>query len=92
MHAFAPPAPNPFGVRAVLNCSTPAVRRASLRVYDLQDQLVRTLIDEPSLTAGAHHATWNGHDAEGARMSPGTHLVRVATCDAVVTRRPLMAK
>jgi len=50
--------------------------RVSLRVYDVQGRMVRTLVDrnEP---AGPHTVVWDGTDDSGRRVSSGTYFARI---------------
>lgn len=89
---LAAPSPNPFTGRTVMRYSTPAVGRAVLSVYDLQGRLVRTLVDEASLPAGAHDAAWDGRDAAGAALLPGLYLARLEAAGPALTRKLLLAR
>ena len=50
--------------------------RVTLRVYDVQGRMVRTLVDRNE-AAGPHTVVWNGTDESGRRVSSGTYFARI---------------
>ncbi|MDE2706533.1 MAG: hypothetical protein OXI35_15795, partial [Gemmatimonadota bacterium] len=46
-----------------------------LAIYNIQGQLVRTLVDAP-LHAGAHQMQWDGQDERGHSAATGPYFVR----------------
>ena len=64
---------------------------AQLGIYDIQGRLLRVLIDQ-FVTAGTHHAEWDGHDAEGIRMSSGIYFSKLITKDSVQTSKMVLVK
>jgi len=72
-----PVTPNPFNPTTTLAFDLPATEAVSLRVYDLQGRLVRTLIGGEVLPQGRNEATWDGRDDAGRRVSSGTYFWRV---------------
>ena len=75
------------GARAVLQYTLPANGRVSLRVYDLQGRVVRTLVDQDA-AAGTFRATWDGTSDRGAASGPGVFFARlVADGRSVDTRK-----
>jgi len=65
--------PNPFNPETVINFAIREAGKVSLKIYDLQGQLVRTLADEEK-PAGFYSVTWNGTNDQGVRVSSGTYL------------------
>jgi hypothetical protein len=76
---FALGGPNPANPHAKLVYVLPRNAdgtRVSLRVYDIQGRLVRTLVDRNE-QAGPHTAVWNGTDQSGRHVSSGTYFARI---------------
>jgi hypothetical protein len=68
--------PNPFKGTTEIAFSVPAACQVSLRVYDVNGRLVRSLV-EGSLEAGTHRVMWNGHAGDGTKTAPGVYLAVV---------------
>jgi flagellar hook assembly protein FlgD len=49
---------------------------ASLRIYNAQGRLVRTLLSS-FLAAGPHSVSWNGLDDRGRPSSSGVYFIRL---------------
>jgi len=83
--------PNPTNGAMTFNYQLAAGTKASLKIYNLAGQLVRTLV-HGTVPAGAHQAVWDGKADGGKRVSAGVYLVRfeagtyTATKKAVVVR------
>lgn len=59
----------------------------TVKLYDTEDQLVRTLVDSESQTAGDHEEEWNGKDDEGTIVDDGPYryvITAVKDGDTVV--------
>jgi flagellar hook assembly protein FlgD len=56
----------------------PTQSQTSLRIYNAEGVLVRTLT-AAVLPAGFHSALWNGTDDRGQRVQPGTYFCRFQT-------------
>jgi PKD repeat protein len=69
-------APNPLNPSAVLTYTTSRVGFVRIDLFDIQGRLVRTLVDEPALAAGAHEATIDGRGARGEKLPSGVYFVR----------------
>jgi hypothetical protein len=73
-----PCAPNPFSASTVIRYHLAQAGRASLRVYNVAGQAVRTLVGGPQ-SPGAHSARWDGRDDRGRAMPGGVYFARLAT-------------
>ncbi len=80
--ALAPAGPNPFGARSALRYTLPAAAPVSLRLYDTQGRLVRTLLDGAPATAGSHVVP-----LELAGEPSGVYFARLDAGGTSVTRR-----
>lgn len=71
--------PNPFNplvrIKFVLPAA-PAGKPASLRVYNVQGRLLRTLAAGP-LKAGRHEAVWDGKTDDGTEVGSGVYFCRL---------------
>jgi hypothetical protein len=83
--------PNPFNPKTTLSFTVSMSGHAQLGIYDIQGRLLRVLIDQ-FVTAGTHHAEWDGHDAEGIRMSSGIYFSKLITKDSVQTSKMVLVK
>ncbi len=64
------------GTGSRLEFSVPSASRVSLKVYDVQGRVVRTLVDQDA-EAGAFSAQWDGRADDGARMGRGVYFARL---------------
>jgi hypothetical protein len=84
-----PAQPNPFNPRTELRFALTAPQVVSLKIYDLQGRLVRTVVDNQSYAAGTQGVDWDGTRDDGQRVSSGVYLVRM-TAGRYVGNQPLM--
>jgi PKD domain/Secretion system C-terminal sorting domain len=82
-------APNPLNPFATATFHTSRLGAVSVRLYDLQGRLVRTLMDEPSLAAGYHDVTIDGQDAN---LASGVYYVKVRSADGEVSKAVTILK
>jgi hypothetical protein len=59
-----------------LEFTVPSAARVSLKVFDLQGRVVRTLVDQDA-EAGTFAAQWDGRDDDGARLGRGIYFARL---------------
>ncbi len=64
--------PNPFNPETAINFSLKEPGKVTLRLYNLQGQLVRTLLDAEKL-AGSYSLLWNGTADNGVRLASGIY-------------------
>jgi ligand-binding sensor domain-containing protein len=69
--------PNPFNPTTTIEFSVGASDTATLSIYNLAGQKVRTLINGERLTAGVHSVVWNGKDEAGNAVSSGVYFCRI---------------
>jgi hypothetical protein len=65
------------GSRATLQYALPRDARVSLRVYDVQGRMVRTLVDQDA-ASGTFRATWDGRTDAGTMAARGIFFARLA--------------
>jgi hypothetical protein len=68
--------PNPFNPATRIQFTLPRDAQVSLRVFDVQGRLVRTLIDS-YVAAGPRTVDWDGKDNSGATLASGTYFLRL---------------
>jgi hypothetical protein len=83
--------PNPFNPTTTIPFQLVSQERVSLRIYDAQGKLVRTLADEV-MPAGTHSAVWDGRDNSGLQASTGMYFVRLVAGSYEMTRKVVMIK
>src|SRR5882672_5808953 len=75
--------PNPFNPEGRISFVTGRPGNASIQLFDLQGRLVRTLLPQQYLGAGAHEVAIDGRNDQGVRLSSGVYFYRVMTADGV---------
>lgn len=68
--------PNPFNPSTVITFEIPQSENVSLKVFNINGQLIRTLTNE-NLTAGKYEKTWNGKNEIGNEVSSGIYIYRL---------------
>jgi len=72
--------PNPFKGTTEIAFSVPVASTVSLKVYDVNGRLVRSLVDG-SVAAGSHRVVWDGRTGAGSQTAPGVYLAVVKIGD-----------
>ena len=67
--------PNPFNATTHLGFHLSHAASVSLAIYNVQGQLVRTLVDAP-LHPGVHRTLWDGRDERGHAAATGPYFAR----------------
>ena len=83
--------PNPFNPMTRLDFEIARSGHVRLRIYDPAGRLVATLVDE-ALSAGPHHAIWDGRDSSGHQAAAGIYLYRLEIGNFSTTRRMTLIK
>jgi PKD repeat protein len=83
--------PNPLNPEGTLSLVTTRPGRVSVRVYDLNGRLVKTLLDE-SRAAGVQDVTWNGTNANGRKVASGVYFFRIDTAEGRVVKSVTVLK
>ncbi len=72
--------PNPFNPATNIPYALPSTERVSIKIFNLQGQLVRTLVDRHQ-DAGHHVAVWDSRDSNGIPLASGIYFVRMQAAD-----------
>lgn len=83
--------PNPFNPTTTIRFSLPVASEVSLKIYDMNGRLVRTLVAE-SQAAGQHAVEWDGRDQRGNSIASGIYLYRMTAGEFSQTKRMIFLK
>jgi hypothetical protein len=83
--------PNPFNPSTRIPFSTTRSGHVSLKIYDIQGRLVRTLLDT-TLPGGLHQVDWRGDDDQGRRLVSGVYVCRLKAENSLFTRKLTLLK
>lgn len=83
--------PNPFNPITQIRYSVPRTVQVHLAIYNIQGQLVRTLVEERR-TAGSYSVVWDGRDDQGQLLSSGLYMYRIDCPGFTKTRKLLFLK
>lgn len=75
-----PCTPNPVSQNASISYQLASPANVSLKVYNINGQLVKTLASETK-PAGNHSVQWDGKDANGKKVAAGVYLYRLDAGD-----------
>ena len=84
-------APNPFRPSTTIRFDLPDTRRVTLKVYDAQGRLVRTLLDAP-LAGGQYALRWDGRSDARYRVGAGVYFCRMVAGDYERTLKMVLIK
>ncbi len=89
--ALAQPTPNPFNPRTKIAFTLAQPGEATLRVYDVDGRLVRTLVSgwQP---AGERTVVWDGLDDRGGRAASGLYFCHLRAGDQQLVRKMTLLK
>jgi aminopeptidase N len=83
--------PNPFGQSTWIRFSIPRPQHVRLEIYDAAGRKIAKVVDGPC-RAGGSEAVWDGCDAQGREVSPGTYFCCLTTEDGRRVRRLVLLK
>lgn len=69
--------PNPFSNRTTIAFQLPRMEPVTLEVFNLLGSRVKTLA-QGTMEAGAHEVTWDGTNAQGAKVAQGVYFYRLS--------------
>jgi flagellar hook assembly protein FlgD len=78
--------PNPFNPTTAMSLYFEEPGQASLKIYNLCGQLVKTLI-EGRMDSGNHSVVWDGKNENGKEVSSGIYFYVLATDYGKTTKR-----
>jgi hypothetical protein len=85
------PSPNPCRVAVTIHYALPQASELSLRVYDANGQVVRTLVGSRQ-EAGRYSTIWNREDDHGKTLAQGIYFVRLRSPGFEKTQKAVFAE
>jgi parallel beta-helix repeat protein/predicted outer membrane repeat protein len=82
--------PNPFNPSTTIRFSLPRTMQASLKIYNVQGRLVKTLLQDNPLEPGLHQAVWRGRDNRGRPAGSGVYWYMLRTEDGKESRKMML--
>ena len=83
--------PNPFNPKTNITFELNQSGRASVDIFNVKGQLVKTLIDN-HLYGGKHNVVWDGSDAENKQVGIGMYFYRVTVNGQQYSKQMIMLK
>jgi hypothetical protein len=83
--------PNPFNPTTNIRFALPEAANVTLRVYNINGQLVRTLVSG-SMDAAHHSIQWDGVNENGTQVASGIYIYRLQAGSFVQTRKMTLLK
>jgi lysophospholipase L1-like esterase len=83
--------PNPFNPSTQISFQLPKNIHATLKIYNVMGQEIRTLVDNVKVT-GFHTILWDGQDDNGQRVPSGIYFYCLRTKDFKETKRMLLVR
>ncbi len=81
--------PNPFSMATQIQFVLPFTDHASVEVYNLLGQKVKTLLNQ-KLPAGKQTALWDGTDDSGKRVAPGIYFYKLRSEKFVQSKKMVL--
>ena len=83
--------PNPFSGKTNISYQSPQNGKVTLKVYNLQGQVVKVLVDREQ-PAGYYNVTWDGKSDAGRKISNGVYFYRLTTGGDIATKKLVFVK
>ncbi len=86
--------PNPFNPATSIQYTVDSrhkILHATLKIYNIKGQLVKTLVDEETIP-GTHSVVWDGKDQEGNEVSSGIYFYRLKAGDQSEVKKMVLLK
>lgn len=84
--------PNPFNPETNIRYDLPESANVKIAIFNLQGQLVRTLVKGERQEAGFKNVTWDGRDNFGYQVATGVYIYTITTERESVSRKMLLMK
>ena len=83
--------PNPMNLTSDVKFALPSSGRASIRVYNIQGQMVETLVDG-NVDAGEHNVHWDGTNYSGNKVTSGIYFFKLETGEGSVISKVVVSR
>ncbi|MFC1887724.1 C25 family cysteine peptidase [Candidatus Cloacimonadota bacterium] len=86
--------PNPFNPETVISFALTCndAKSATLEIYNLRGQKIRSFECHPELVEGIHSVIWNGTDDNGSAVSSGVYFYTLRAGEFVSVKKMLLMK
>jgi flagellar hook assembly protein FlgD len=83
--------PNPMNLSSNVKFALPNTGRASIKVYNIQGQMVETLVDG-NVDAGEHNVHWDGTNYSGNKVTSGIYFFKLETGKGSVISKVVVSR
>jgi hypothetical protein len=83
--------PNPFNPSTFIQFTVPENVFATLKIYDMLGQEVRTLINN-EVNSGTHSVSWNGENNYGSKVTSGTYIYKLTAGNYTSIKKMILIK
>lgn len=84
--------PNPFNPTTNIRFSLPQTEKVKLEVYDIQGNLIRSLVDYELYQPGNYEVTWDATDNRGNRVASGIYFAKMQAGKFAQTKKMNLVK
>jgi len=83
--------PNPFNPETIINYTLENPEHVTVKIYNIQGQLIRTLVDIQQST-GTYNVRWNSRHDNGEMAPAGTYIYRIEAGQQSISGRMTLMK
>ena len=84
--------PNPFTTLTAIRYYLSHQAEVTIKIYNIQGELVRSLCDKRSISAGFQNIVWDGKRADGTGVGTGVYLCQLNCGKSSQVKKMLMLK
>jgi hypothetical protein len=84
--------PNPFRGNTNIEIKLTESNNVSVEVYNINNILVKTLVDNESLDKGLHYISWDGSNEMSFKLNAGVYYYKIRIDKKVLSRRIVLLK
>jgi parallel beta-helix repeat protein len=84
--------PNPFNPETTIRFDLPRAEVLSIKIYNIQGKVVRTLTSGEAWPAGRHSVVWDGKSEKGIAVGTGTYFYRLESVTYKAARKMLLLR
>jgi len=84
--------PNPFNPSTKIQFSLPQTEKVKLEIYDIQGNLVKSLVDYELYNTGNYAVVWDGIDNHGKKVSSGIYFAKMHAGKFAQTKKMSLVK
>ncbi len=84
--------PNPFNPSTTIRFSIPQTENVSIEIYNVQGELIKTLLKNSDQSAGTFEMKWDGKDNSGNIVTSGVYITRMSAGTFNQTQKMVLLK